>query len=193
MATHLIFRRELSVAFFMLGQLMDLVLNKALKQLYFKEVRPSGTFRTDYGMPSNHSQFMFFFAGYFLLLLLFRLRLKRHAFLWKSMIAGILLTAATTVAYARVHFGHHTERQVIYGGWIGLLSAGLWFALTEVLMRGAGLHAWMEAWPLCRYFCIKDSSAVEDALWLEYQANRWARGLPVDPSVRSSFPPSRRH
>jgi dolichyldiphosphatase len=55
--TLLISRRELHVAFALLGQLVNVVLNFYLK-VAIDAPRPTGCDRTDPGMPSDHAQFM---------------------------------------------------------------------------------------------------------------------------------------
>lgn len=71
LATLCLFRRELTIYMFFVGQLLDTLANFVLKRA-FQHPRPLTAKDTDFGMPSNHSQFLFFFATYYSLFLLFR-------------------------------------------------------------------------------------------------------------------------
>ena len=70
--TLILARRNLHTIYVLALQLVNEVFNYVLKNT-FKEPRPDSSNRTgDYGFPSNHSQFMAFFATYWSLYFLFR-------------------------------------------------------------------------------------------------------------------------
>jgi dolichyldiphosphatase len=99
LATLCAFQRDLRVAVFFVGQLFDAAFNQVVKRI-IKQPRPHGitngtayahapphthtqltarsvctaSLRTDYGMPSNHSEFILFFSTYAALVVLFRYR-----------------------------------------------------------------------------------------------------------------------
>lgn len=98
--------------FCFIGLGMNETLNSLLKNA-IKQERPVGSERTEYGMPSSHSQFMTFWL-----------------FFWFSSlnsvqrILSIIVTAL--VLYGRVHLAYHTIEQVIAGCLIGV-AAGFCF------------------------------------------------------------------
>ncbi|CAN0208967.1 unnamed protein product, partial [Hapterophycus canaliculatus] len=61
--TLVVARRDLQIFVFSLGHVFDLAVNKFLKT-WFAEARPPGCVHTGHGFPSNHTQFMFFFATF---------------------------------------------------------------------------------------------------------------------------------
>ncbi len=74
MLSIVLYSREIQIAIFMLGQILDEALNLTLKSL-IKEHRPDSHVihsDGDYGMPSAHSQFSFFFATYFTLFIILK-------------------------------------------------------------------------------------------------------------------------
>ncbi len=95
MVTLLFSRRELEVAFAIVGVLVNSAVNLILKRV-FKEPRPSGMYnqfnnagvstlmslagssKNGHGMPSHHSQFMFFMCVYLLLLISRRYVVMMH-------------------------------------------------------------------------------------------------------------------
>ncbi|MGH0151361.1 UNVERIFIED_CONTAM: hypothetical protein FKN15_020393 [Acipenser sinensis] len=89
-----------------------LVLNEGVNWLLkniFREPRPCGgahaTLTTEYGMPSSHSQFIWFFFMYSFLFL-----------------------------YFRVYLLYHSWSQVINGGVAGSIMAVAWFIFTQELL-----------------------------------------------------------
>ena len=98
LCTVCIFRRELHLFLFLVGQLADTVLNRILK-IVIKQPRPNTSSMQDYGMPSNHSEFVFFFAAYLALLLIFRYRKVSRP--WKTFVGVAAFIAATMASYAR--------------------------------------------------------------------------------------------
>lgn len=70
---HSMSKRKVAIML-LVGQLLNEGLNILLKE-YFKEPRPLGSDKTDYGMPSSHSQFMGYLAAiapYFVEFTIFR-------------------------------------------------------------------------------------------------------------------------
>ncbi|MBZ3889515.1 Dolichyldiphosphatase 1 [Sciurus carolinensis] len=106
--TLIIFKRELHTISFLGGLALNEGLNWLIKHL-IQEPRPCGgphtAVGTKYGMPSSHSQFMWFFSVYSFLFL-----------------------------YLRVYLLYHTWSQVLYGGIAGSLMAIAWFVFTQEVL-----------------------------------------------------------
>jgi dolichyldiphosphatase len=170
LGTLLLSRRDPATALFALGLCVSTVFNDALK-LVFKDPRPcSNTLYCSisdgdvYGMPSGHSQFMFFGAAYtaawalsgrWRVPLLQRLALTLGAFL-----------AAACVAVSRLYLHVHTSKQVAVGSALGCALGLLWFCGVEAVRPA---FAWLAASPLGRALRIRDCSHC-DVLTVEYEA-----------------------
>lgn len=108
---------------------INYILNGVFKTT-FKEARPSGGIplyhgeneyyiRDKYGMPSGHTQSVFFALTY--------LYLVKHSIY--SLI--IELCVAMITCYQRWKYRRHTISQIIVGSLIGILFGGLSFSLTK--------------------------------------------------------------
>nr|XP_045607232.1 dolichyldiphosphatase 1-like isoform X3 [Procambarus clarkii] len=104
--TLILFRRDLHTIMFFLGALLNEAINLVLKSI-IAEPRPiqRGGLYTEYGMPSSHSQMMWFFAVYSVLFLIFR-----------------------------VYLLYHTWSQVLLGALVGVLLGCSWFTLTHLVL-----------------------------------------------------------
>ncbi|XP_032905236.1 dolichyldiphosphatase 1 isoform X2 [Amblyraja radiata] len=106
--TLIVFKRELHSISFLCGLVLNEILNWVIKNV-IKEPRPcQGAHRnlfTEYGMPSSHSQFIWFFSIYSLLFL-----------------------------YLRVYLMYHSWSQVIYGVIAGGVMGATWFIFTQEIL-----------------------------------------------------------
>nr|XP_053630448.1 dolichyldiphosphatase 1-like [Cherax quadricarinatus] len=104
--TLILFRRDLHTIMFFIGALLNEGLNLVLKSV-IAEPRPvlRGGLYTEYGMPSSHSQMMWFFAVYSVLFLIFR-----------------------------VYLLYHSWSQVLWGALVGVLLGCSWFMLTHLVL-----------------------------------------------------------
>lgn len=132
-------RRGLAVAVdFLCGQLVNDALSRALKMFMARyeigkemAVRPSGSDRDEYGLPSNHSQSVAFFATYAILTLLRRRagasygRRTRSPMVRNALIAA-LATLSISVSYSRIFLEYHTIPQVVFGFVLGIFTAYAW-------------------------------------------------------------------
>ena len=148
----IIVRRELSTMMLLVGLILDERVNSLLKKM-IKQPRPprnvdlaeagaaagEAHIWSEYGMPSSHSQFMFFFATFmtFWLLMCVRSRERPEVYLTKKITSGVKLVAslgmfsvASVVAFGRVYLRYHTFEQVKYGAAAGVLSGSWWFFFT---------------------------------------------------------------
>lgn len=113
----------------------------------------------EYGMPSSHSQFMWFFATYMFLFLWVRLRHISYTntvwiWIWKTGITGACLVATIVVCVSRfvnfllylisllnilfsnqrIYLQYHTMSQVIIGALLGSVLGVLWFLFTQFIL-----------------------------------------------------------
>ncbi|XP_078185336.1 dolichyldiphosphatase 1 isoform X1 [Callithrix jacchus] len=176
--TLIIFKRELHTQISFLG---GLALNEGVNWLIknvIQEPRPCGgphtAVGTKYGMPSSHSQFMWFFSVYSFLFLYLRMHQTNNArfldLLWRHVLSLGLLAAAFLVSYSRVYLLYHTWSQVLYGGIAGGLMAVAWFIFTQEVLTP--LFPRIAAWPISEFFLIRDTSLIPNVLWFEYTVTR---------------------
>lgn len=140
--TIILLRRELTFINALIGQLACEGLNWALKR-FIKQPRPTGNLGAGYGMPSSHSQFLGFFAAFFLLhFYLNRPPLLKPRTLINSMrrfehaLAMVLIASISVLTcYSRHHLHYHTPLQIIIGLSIGLAFGATYYYFTEYLSR----------------------------------------------------------
>ncbi|KDN51332.1 PAP2-domain-containing protein [Tilletiaria anomala UBC 951] len=141
--TIILYRRELTFINALIGQLGCEGLNWFLKRL-IRQPRPfPGMLGKGYGMPSSHSQFVGFFAAFFIShFLLHHPQKTKPATLINTMrraehvaviIAIVLLSALT--CYSRYHLAYHTPVQILVGLTIGVVVGGGYYYLTEIVSR----------------------------------------------------------
>ncbi|CAG0920925.1 unnamed protein product [Notodromas monacha] len=140
--TLIFFRRDLHTIFFLVGLLLNTVMNMILKPViaqdrpdYNEHLRRYHGNSVSYGMPSHHSQFMWFFCFYMILFLMFRVKSVvprgsgETAARQRWMYALFLLGAGAS--YSRVYLGYHTMEQVVVGAFVGSLFASAWFYIMQ--------------------------------------------------------------
>uniref|UniRef100_A0A8B9CSA5 Dolichyldiphosphatase n=2 Tax=Anser TaxID=8842 RepID=A0A8B9CSA5_9AVES len=106
--TLIIFKRELHTISFLGGLAFNEGVNWLIKNV-IREPRPCeeahSTVTTKYGMPSSHSQFMWFFSVYSFLFLYLRMHQTNNArfldLLWRHVLSICLVTVALLVSYSR--------------------------------------------------------------------------------------------
>ncbi|XP_014664444.1 PREDICTED: dolichyldiphosphatase 1-like isoform X2 [Priapulus caudatus] len=174
--TLILFRRDLHTLSFFVGQLCCEVVGFVLKNI-IQESRPSfhnhGTTFTHYGMPSSHSQFMWFFATYTLFFLFVRLRRTGNFVtdtVWRAGIVVVVFLAAFLVSYGRVHLLYHTSQQVFWGAVLGILLAIIWFAVVMLVLTP--LFPTVASWPVSEFLMIRDSTLIPNVMWFEYTSTR---------------------
>ncbi|XP_063792554.1 dolichyldiphosphatase 1 [Pseudophryne corroboree] len=175
--TLIIFKRELHTISFLGGLVMNEGLNWLIKNIV-REPRPCEgthtTVTTEYGLPSSHSQFMWFFSVYSFLFLYLRMHQTNNArfldLLWRHVLSLCLLTAACLVSYSRVYLLYHSWSQVTYGAVAGSILAVAWFAVTQEILTP--LFPRIAAWPISEFFLIRDTSLIPNILWFEYTVTR---------------------
>jgi dolichyldiphosphatase len=139
-------RREFITIVALLGQLANTAFNVALKHLLAHE-RPQTSGVSGPGMPSNHSQFVFFTAAFWALHAYNTSAVQFNtdtaawrAALYRHLIAFSLVAAATGVAFSRVYLGYHYIDQVVVGSAAGL-ATGLAWCVCRPACSSAGTQA----------------------------------------------------
>ena len=166
-ATLLVSRRELHVFYILAGQLANGALNGLLKA-YFDAPRPEGADRAGPGFPSDHAQFMGFWAAYAaLFLILYVPRVGRPY--WRELLGAAVVALAAAVAGSRVYLGYHSADQVCAGLGFGSVFAAGWIEAYGRLLRPR-LGGWVRDSPVCRYLLVRDCAHVADVLQVDYDA-----------------------
>ena len=183
-------RRDLATFAMGVGQAGNEVLNWALRRL-FRAPRPPATalhLAPPYGMPSNHAQFMGFWAAYLGLWVALRWQHARHPVAKATIILG-LISITELVAYSRVRLLYHTVGQVVAGAVVGAVVGAGWYALVAVWARPA--FPAIARWRICRALLIRDTSDVGDVLQLEYDATMAAADAAAGAGAGAAAPHSR--
>ena len=157
LVTATIARRDLHIGTALLGQLLNTVFNIILKRIIrqprppFMHARgePAAAGFSPYGMPSNHSQFVCFFAAYWCSYLLWNknnhaaryakdsdscTQKQEGGHLCHSIIRPAaticILLGALLVSAGRVYLTYHTTAQVLIGAVVGTIAGKSWYAIT---------------------------------------------------------------
>ncbi|XP_076352269.1 dolichyldiphosphatase 1-like isoform X1 [Tachypleus tridentatus] len=174
--TLILFRRDLHTICFFLGTIVNELVNLVLKHL-IKEARPCRgreILYSEYGMPSNHTQFMWFFATYLVFFVFIRLHHAsncsplEHA--WKFVAVTGGFGAAMIVSYSRIYLQYHTWLQVLCGSVVGVIVATAWFGVTQFLLTP--LFPVIMSWPLSEFLMIRDTTLIPNIMWFEYTQHR---------------------
>jgi dolichyldiphosphatase len=167
-ATLLVARRELHTLFILVGQLSNVALNGALKRA-IGAPRPAGADRDDLGMPSDHAQFMAFWAAYACLFLARRVSFGGRPG-WRACLGTAVTVLALLVAGSRVYLGYHSPAQIGVGLVVGALVACGWYALYEKGLRLNAARLLSATRPVSSYLYVQDCSHIPDVLAWEYAA-----------------------
>jgi dolichyldiphosphatase len=116
--------------FFFLGLVLSHLLAKLLKST-IKQSRPHGAFLSSYGMPSDHSQFLFFATSYLTIVLFSRATIQKSS----AILTSTCMTLITlSVCYSRLYLGVHTWQQVVVGGALGIVTGPIWYKFTTTYL-----------------------------------------------------------
>ena len=122
------------------------------------------------GMPSSHSQVIFFLLGLELLQLCRKACYHQQSSwqrLCKLCMTALYVAACILVAYSRIYLGYHDLQQVLAGAAAGVLVASACFAVTCVTARQFPA---LQKSRLGQLFRIKDTWPINDILLFEYDA-----------------------
>lgn len=166
----LMFRRELHILSLTLGQLLNDVICLWMKK-WIKQPRPNTAVtllgRFDYGMPSQHSQFIFFCSAYLICCLIWRMTLGPV-----SRLTGMVVLAFTSiiVAYSRVYLGYHSLVQVEAGAVLGSAFAIVWFWFTQRVLQPT-VFGYIHSSRVFQYFYLRDSYPIPNVLKFEHECS----------------------
>ncbi|XP_050529197.1 dolichyldiphosphatase 1-like isoform X2 [Daktulosphaira vitifoliae] len=171
--TLILFRRDLHTISFFFGVIVNEFFNKILKHILCEPrpmIRNPNFVYSEYGMPSAHSQFMWFFASYMIYFTFIRLQYANNKafkeFFWKVTAVAVCITVAFIVSYSRVFLQYHTWSQVIYGAFFGIIMGTIWFYITNVILTP--LFPKVMSWKISELFLLRDSTLIPNILWFEY-------------------------
>ena len=159
-------RRDIGTFFVFLGQLIGVAINVVVKKMV-KEPRPDGAYLDDEGMPSNHAQFIFFFAVYYILELLFRSKRRVCPLILRLFYSLVLLFVAILVSFSRVYLSYHTLEQVIVGAGLGTFNATLWSCICKSKLVLCFCEYLCKTW-LFQFLAVRNYAAIEYAAIEEY-------------------------
>ncbi|XP_054283978.1 dolichyldiphosphatase 1-like [Macrosteles quadrilineatus] len=173
----ILFRRDLHTTVFFVGTLLNELLNQLLK-LAICEPRPmhrsAHTLYSEYGMPSAHAQFTWFFATYVIYFVFIRLHhMNNNTTLenvWKAVITVSCVSLAVVVSVARVYLQYHTWQQVVWGAVVGFLFGTIWFALTYLVLTP--YFPIVVTWRISELLLLRDTTLIPNVLWFEYTNTR---------------------
>lgn len=120
---------------FFLGTLCSEALNYFIKHAIAAE-RPVARVHVynEYGMPSSHAQFVWFFATYVIYFVVIRLHHMNNNTIIenvsKFLIVSSSLLLAILVCISRIYLQYHTFAQVFCGAVLGIVFATFWFTFT---------------------------------------------------------------
>ncbi|KAL0273982.1 UNVERIFIED_CONTAM: hypothetical protein PYX00_006530 [Menopon gallinae] len=171
----ILFRRDLHTISFFIGTIFNEFLNLILKHI-FCEARPvfRNSLYTEYGMPSSHSQFMWFFTTYIVYFVFIRLQHMNNKTtletIWRTALTVVCLLAAMAVTYSRIYLQYHTWNQVLTGILVGFIFASIWFAATYAIFTP--LYPTIASWKISEFLLLRDTTLIPNVLWFEYTNSR---------------------
>ncbi|GIL75054.1 hypothetical protein Vretimale_7744 [Volvox reticuliferus] len=120
----LLLRRDVAVAWCVLGSIIASFLNKALKYV-INEQRPPSARKADPGMPSSHANSLAFLGVYTAL----ALAQGAAPVSTGSAAAAAISALSVFLTWLRVRLGYHTFPQVLVGYGLGAATAVAWYQL----------------------------------------------------------------
>eukprot|EP01103_Thecamoeba_quadrilineata_P007749 TRINITY_DN17583_c0_g1_i1.p1 TRINITY_DN17583_c0_g1~~TRINITY_DN17583_c0_g1_i1.p1 ORF type:complete len:197 (+),score=17.58 TRINITY_DN17583_c0_g1_i1:42-632(+) len=123
----IVINREVHWIFFFFGQILNLAFNSLLKNI-IRQPRPTKSTSLDYGMPSSHSSYVFFFCAY---LTCFVILKTKYTPTTRSFVIAVLAFIAIIVGYSRIHLAFHTLEQVIVGMILGIITGTSWYFFVQ--------------------------------------------------------------
>ncbi|GAA5813014.1 hypothetical protein MFLAVUS_006480 [Mucor flavus] len=167
-ASVIVSRREMAGILMLAGQLLNEALNFVLKE-NIEQDRPYGHLGDGYGMPSSHSQFIWYFAVYGSLYLLKFIQLDHD--IWKVLTIFAMFSLAILVSVSRIYLGYHTLNQVIIGSLVGIFFGLIWYTVTKLLHSFGAIDFILDL-PISKKLYIRDMGLIDNVAQFEYE--QWA-------------------
>ncbi|KAK9869536.1 hypothetical protein WA026_003292 [Henosepilachna vigintioctopunctata] len=167
----ILFRRDLHTITFFFGTLFNEVFNYFLKHSICEE-RPMSRndLYTEYGMPSSHAQFVWFFTTYVIYFVFIRLHHMNNNNIIETMSKILILSSSLImsllVCISRIYLQYHSYSQVIVGSIVGVLFATFWFALTYFAFTP--FFPQIVTWRISEILLLRDTTLIPNVLWFEY-------------------------
>lgn len=171
----ILFRRDLHTITFFFGTLFNEALNYFLKHTICEQ-RPiiRNNVFVEYGMPSSHSQFVWFFTTYVVYFVFIRLHHMNNNNIIETMSKILILSTSfimsLLVSFSRVYLQYHTFSQVFWGAVAGATFATFWFALTYIVFTP--LFPQIVSWRISEILLLRDTTLIPNVLWFEYTNTR---------------------
>ncbi|XP_070163047.1 dolichyldiphosphatase 1 [Polyergus mexicanus] len=171
--TLILFRRDLHTIVFFSGIIINDCINFVLKHTIC-EARPmkrDGLY-AEYGMPSTHAQFMWFFTAYATLFIYFRLNYSCTIVgrFWRTIVAVGCIITAILITYSRVYLLYHSSTQVFFGALLGLSLGTAWFIIVHMVLTP--FFPIVVSWRISEYLLLRDTTLIPNVLWFEYTSIR---------------------
>ncbi|KAI8640860.1 DOLPP1 protein [Parasitella parasitica] len=164
-ASVIVSRREIAGILILSGQLMNEAFNYVLKQ-HIEQDRPHAHLGDGYGMPSSHSQFIWYFAVYGSLYMYRYIHLDHG--IWKILTSIAMFTLAALVSGSRIYLGYHTLHQVIVGSLVGIAFGCVWYAFVNLLHETSFVDWVLNTW-IARKLYLRDMSSIENLARWDYE------------------------
>eukprot|EP00301_Raphidiophrys_heterophryoidea_P025776 c8725_g1_i2.p1 GENE.c8725_g1_i2~~c8725_g1_i2.p1 ORF type:complete len:142 (-),score=11.64 c8725_g1_i2:123-548(-) len=115
-----------------------------------------GTERDDdeYGMPSDHTQFMLFLVVYICMCIFCRGMFVSR---FRGVACGLMIVSAGLVAFSRIYLGYHTQAQVIVGSIVGAALAVIWYFVTWLWLKPQ-IFPIILRWRISQLLFVRDNS-----------------------------------
>ena len=120
-----------------------------------------------HGMPSAHTQFIFFFVTFLTALMVVKWRSKSR--IVSGIQIAVLWTIAVYVAIGRVFLKYHSSSQVVVGAMVGSLLGAMWFVVYN---KSQGLFLRLESSSMAQFLGMCHSEALREQGQSKYE---WAR------------------
>lgn len=121
----LLWRRDLTVAWALLGAIVNVAVCKVLKRI-INEQRPAAARKADPGMPSSHAQSLAYLSVYSAVSMVSARWSPLPGLVTYPALATSLLLLAGFMSWLRVSSGYHTMAQVSVGFALGAATAMAW-------------------------------------------------------------------
>ena len=171
--TLIISKRNLHTIYVFLFQLINEGLNFILKNT-FKQQRPDSSTKTDdYGFPSNHSQFVTFFAIYWSFYFIFRKNAQFTNKLYTIFMVLFISIGCGTTCYSRVYLGYHTSIQIYGGIFFGFIFSTITFMFYNT---SKPFLYWIEDSIIGKYFYLRNTEHIGNILKYQYDVEKRGKG-----------------